>query len=57
MEGSHDVFNILKDCLNHPAIGVGLKEDGTLHLFFDGCCECDIVIKNYIDLRCGENGD
>lgn len=51
---SEHLFSVLKEALRHPAIDVKLKEDGTINLFFDGCCECDIQIKNYTDLR-GEN--
>lgn len=49
--GNEHLFSILKEILRHPAIDVKLKEDGTINLFFDGCCECDIEVKNYIDLR------
>ena len=45
------LFSILKELLDYPAIGINLKDDGIINLFFDGCCECDIEIKNYTDLR------
>lgn len=48
---SEHLFSILKELLDYSAIGVNLKDDGTINLFFDGCCECDIEIKKYIDLR------
>jgi len=48
---SEHLFSVLKEALRHPAISVELKEEGTINLFFDGCCECDIQIKNYTDLR------
>ena len=50
--GNEHLFAVLKEALRHPAIGVYLKEDGKINLFFDGCCECDIEVQNYIDLRC-----
>jgi hypothetical protein len=50
--GNEHLFSILKEILRHPAIDVKIKEDGKINLFFDGCCECDIEVKNYIDLRC-----
>lgn len=46
------LFSILEEALRHPATGVYLKCDGKIRLFFDGCCECDIEVKNYTDLRC-----
>ena len=50
--GNEHLFAVLKEALRHPAIGVYLKENGKINLFFDGCCECDIEVQNYIDLRC-----
>ena len=47
--GNEHLFTILKEILRHPAIGVCLKENGKINLFFDGCCECDIEVQNYID--------
>lgn len=52
---SEHLFSILKELLDYSAIAVEQKEDGTINLFFDGCCECDIEIKNYIDLRIDKN--
>ena len=49
--GSEHLFTILEKALRHPAIGVYLKENGKIHLLFDDCCECDIEVQNYIDLR------
>ena len=49
--GNEHLFAVLKEALRHPAIGVYLKENGKIKLFFDGCCECDIEVQNYIDLR------
>lgn len=54
MEASKHLFDILKEALRHPAIAVELKENNTINLFFDGCCECDIELKNYTDLRGAE---
>ena len=51
IEPSKHLFSILREMLRHPATDVELKEDGTISLFFDGCCECDIEVKNYVDLR------
>lgn len=45
------LFGILKEILRHPAISVELNSDGTIKLFFDGCCECDVKITHYEDLR------
>lgn len=45
------VLSILKEALRHPAIIVDENENGTIRLYFDGCCSFDIEIKNYVDLR------
>lgn len=50
--GNKHLFDILEEILEHSAINVKLKENGKINLFFDGCCECDIKVQNYIDLRC-----
>lgn len=50
-EASKHLYDILREALRHPAIGVYLKDEGTITLFFDGCCECDIEITDYTDLR------
>lgn len=52
MEANKHVFNVLKEALNYTSTSVEQNDDGTIHLFFDMCCEFDIDIKNYTDLRC-----
>lgn len=51
MKSTEHVYGILREILRHPATQVTLNDNGTINLFFDGCCECDIEIKNYTDLR------
>lgn len=51
MEASKHLYDILQEALRHPAIYVKLNEDSTITLFFDGCCECNIEVKDYTDLR------